>query len=249
MSIPTAPADVMIVAASHRATVVHAYADDSRLTECGRTIGEGWTGEYSEGLGWGLPTCHRCLARVTAAHVALCEAARYSIGQTVGILGGQQSVNGTHVIGYGTVVQIAEYWKNTTEYTVATPDGERLSYREFLLCNVAPGDDDTLARMWDALGDQAQSVAREAAMAGLLPALATFLRGRAMASHPAGKGRTVRIGGRYPQNVNPANSGYSPAVRQDIAECHDLLFPNPWNVSTDSYDSESAGSAYERLSD
>lgn len=57
-------------------------------------------------------------------------------------------------------------------------------------------------------------------------------RARAMASHPAGKGRALKIGGSYPRNV--AVCGRTSSVtRQEIAELVELVGGDPWNVNGD----------------
>lgn len=215
------PTVVTIVASSHRATVTHSYADDARTTECGRTITETWTGEYDEGLGWGLPTCKRCYARVEAAHAALVESARYGIGQTVGILVGQMSVDGPHIDRYATVVNVQELWTGVTEYIVREYNGSESTFREYLLT-----DDTARHESW---------------INGVRQREASKL------AHPAGKGRAVqsaggfvvmpvKIGGTYPQNVLTDSRActWSPETRQSHSEMMDritdLLSPNPWNV-------------------
>lgn len=92
--------------------------------------------------------------------------ATFTIGQRVGILVGQQSVNGPSVGSYGIVVRTEEFWKGTTDYIVRSEaTGEELVYSAYMLQN-ADGD---------AAADR-------------------MARARSMRAHPAGKGRVPTVG-------------------------------------------------------
>lgn len=191
-----------------RSAVIHMCdVTGARLTACGLTIGDEWAGEYTE-QPTGDVTCKRCLPHVAPINAAIAAAARFAIGQRVGILTGLQSVGGAWVGSIGTVTGYFTGWNSDVDYLVKA-DGENESYvyRSYLLTEV---DDSALAS--------------DEVVENVAPVLLV---------KPAAPVRTDDIGTGH--SVPPVlGMLHSPAgIRASVAaDIERLLSGNPWNAPT-----------------
>lgn len=185
--------------AAPRSSVVHAV--DGRpgvslhQTMCGTRIGDEWEGEYTAEP-TGEVSCRRCLpllaVEIAAEEERMSAAAKFGIGERVGIVTGVQSVTGPTVTHYGTVVGHRAPW-GEVEYIVKLDDvdgadGSELLYRAYLLRPTAP------LTGTDFLTGETMSV--DIVSTDTLTELLTgnpwkTARARSMAAHPAGKGRKI----------------------------------------------------------
>ena len=102
---------------------------------------------------------------------------------------------------------------------------------DFVTCETCHGFGEPDASAdWDAALDERDARERAATLADVRAAEHNLTaRRRAMAAHPAGKGRTLRIGGTYPRTL-PTTAGLSASDRQTFHELGMLLTPNLWNI-------------------
>lgn len=204
--------------AAPRSSVVHmSDLTGAPYTACGREIRETWAGEMNEEPS-GPITCTRCLPIATAEEARqaaeMAANALYPVGARVGILVGVQSVNGPHVVRYGTVTRHVRDWNNAPDYVVTDDQGETLVYPAFLLraaarcvCTDADGFGHTCNAFpaGTAVGDAGTfhgtdfSTGAPAALSIL--STEEHMRREAMRRHPAGKARPVKLSDNYPSNV------------------------------------------------